>query len=64
MTNITRIPVRFRPHLVTPSEAFAALELSNSVQRRVIEEQEERNRRINSGAPVVVALHWSDGGMK
>lgn len=61
MTNITRIPVRFRPHLVTPSEAFAALELSNSVQRRVIEEQEERNRRINYGAPVVVALYFGEG---
>ena len=61
MTNITRIPVRFRPHLVTPSEAFAALELSNSVQRRVIEEQEERNRRNTYGAPVVVATCFDEG---
>lgn len=60
MTNITRIPVRFRPHLVTPSEAFAALELSNSVQRRVIEEQEERNRRNTYGAPVIMAIDWKE----
>ncbi len=54
-------PKPFRPHLVTPSEAFAALELSNSVQRRVIEEQEERNRRNNDGAPVVVAICFDEG---
>lgn len=61
MNNVIPLRRPFRPHLVTPSEAFAALELSNSVQRRVIEEQEERNRRINSGAPVVVAICFDEG---
>jgi len=54
-------PKPFRPHLVTPSEAFAALELSERIQRRVTEEQEERSRRIDSGAPVVVALAFGEG---
>ena len=61
MTNITRIPVRFRPHLVTPSEAFAVRELSNPASLREIEEQEERNRRNTYGAPVVVATCFDEG---
>ena len=58
---IHTLPVRFRPHLVTRSEAFAALEISNAVQIQVSEEREEQKRRINSGAPVVVALAFGEG---
>lgn len=61
MTNVTRLPKPFRPHLVTRSEAFAALEISNAVQIQVSEEREEQKRRINSGAPVVVAIEWERG---
>lgn len=60
MNNVIPLPVRFRPRLVTPSEAFAAREFSHPASLREIEEQEERNRRNTYGAPVIMALYFGE----
>lgn len=52
-------PKPFRPRLVTPSEAAAALELHAITQQRM--EQEQTDRRNTYGAPVIMALYFGEG---